>query len=96
MLRFREGLERGGRGTSRVALKKNRTWATARRTTPALAGMVVPDALSIPPSIVHLAHTKFPPNRTLQQPYAWGPMLILWEWVFLMGEVPLLTINLKL
>ena len=28
-------------------------------------------------------------RRTLQQPYASGPMVILWGWVFLMSEVPL-------
>ena len=30
-----------------------------------------------------------PPGRTLQWPYAWGPMVILGGWVFLMSEVPL-------
>jgi hypothetical protein len=30
-----------------------------------------------------------PPRRTLQEPYAQEPMVILWGWMFLMSEVPL-------
>ena len=37
----------------------------------------------------YLAHQKTPRRRTLQQPYAQGPMVILAGWVFLMSEVPL-------
>ena len=37
----------------------------------------------------YLAHKKHPPRRTLQKPYAQGPMVILWGWVFLMSEEPL-------
>ena len=37
----------------------------------------------------YLAHVKHPLRRTLQQPYAQGPMVILGWWVSLMSEVPL-------
>ena len=37
----------------------------------------------------YIAHKKHPSRRTLQHPYAEGPMVILWGWVFLMSEVPL-------
>ena len=37
----------------------------------------------------YLAPEKQPPRRTLQKPYAYGPMVILGGWVFLMSEVPL-------
>ena len=37
----------------------------------------------------YLARKKHPPRRTLQQPYAYGPMVIPGGWVFLMSKVPL-------
>ena len=37
----------------------------------------------------YLSHKEIPPRRTLQWPCAWGPMVILGGWVFLMREVPL-------
>ena len=37
----------------------------------------------------YLAHKKQPPRRTLQYPYAQGPMVVLEGWVFLVSEVPL-------
>ena len=35
------------------------------------------------------AHKKHLPRRTPQYPYAQGPMVILWGWVFIMSELPL-------
>jgi len=37
----------------------------------------------------YVAHKKQPPPRTLQQDYAWGPIVLLREGSFLMSEVPL-------
>ena len=37
----------------------------------------------------YLAQKNPPIHRTLQWPYALGPMFIIWGWVFLMREVPL-------
>ena len=36
----------------------------------------------------YLAHNNPTPPRTLQYPYAYGPMVILWGWVFCMSKVP--------
>ena len=36
----------------------------------------------------YLAHKKHLSRRTLKQPYAQGPLMILGWWVFLMSEVP--------
>ena len=35
----------------------------------------------------YFAHKNPPPRRTPQKPYAWGPMVLLGGWVFLMSEV---------
>ena len=37
----------------------------------------------------YLVHETPPPRRTLQWPYAQGPVVVLGRWVFLMSEVPL-------
>ena len=37
----------------------------------------------------YVAQKNPPPLRTLQYPYAWGPMVILGGWVFLVREIPL-------
>ena len=39
----------------------------------------------------YLAYKNPPPRRTLQEPFAYGPMVILGGWVFLMSEVALYT-----
>ena len=36
----------------------------------------------------YLNHKKHPPPRTLQKPYASGPMMILGGWVFPVNEIP--------
>ena len=41
----------------------------------------------------YLAHKKPYPPRTLQQAYAWGPMVFLGGLLFLMSEVPLCSPN---
>jgi hypothetical protein len=38
---------------------------------------------------LYLTHKKRHPARTLQWPYAQGPMAILGGWLFLMSEAPL-------
>jgi hypothetical protein len=43
----------------------------------------------------YLAQKTPPPRRTLQQPYGWGPTVVLGGWVFLMGEVPLYTPRMR-
>ena len=37
----------------------------------------------------YLAHEKHNPRGTIQQAYAWGPMMILGGWVFHMSKVHL-------
>ena len=58
----------------------HRSRATAHRTRPASVQG-------------YLAHEKHPSRRTLHQPYAKGPMVVLGlgGWVLLMREVPLYT-----
>ena len=43
----------------------------------------------------YLAHMKHPSRRTLQQPYASEPLVILGAWVFLRARCPCISVMRK-